>query len=247
MDSCFAGKVAVVTGGSSGIGGAVVEELCRQGCKVHFCSRHSDENGYCKRWPGLAHYTKCDLTSPQEIQDWIGGVIAKEGCIDYLVNNVAYDGRTPFEEVTSDAFDKFVSINLRAALLVSHAALPGLRKGTGKAIVSMGTTNWMVSLAPFTLYSSAKSGLIGFTRALAREFGPERIRANMVSPGWVMTKKQLELYVTDADKEWLLHDQAIPFLLEEKHIVPPVLFLLSDGASAITGQNLVVDCGKYMQ
>ncbi len=247
MESCFAGRVAVVTGGSSGIGGAVVEELCRQGCKVYFCSRHEDENGYCARWPGLAHYTRCDLTSPQQIEEWIGSILAKEEAIDYLVNNVAYDGRTPFEEVTSDAFDKFVSINLRAALLVSHAALPGLRKGKGKAIVSMGTTNWMVSLAPFTLYSSAKSGLIGFTRALARELGPEHIRANMVSPGWVMTKKQLELYVTEEDKKWLLREQAIPCLLEEKNIVPPVLFLLSDAAAAITGQNLVVDFGKYMQ
>ncbi len=137
--------------------------------------------------------------------------------------------------------------NLRAALLTSRAALPGLRKGDGKAIVNMGTTNWMLGLAPFSLYSAGKSGLVGLTRALARELGPEGIRANMVSPGWVMTKKQLELYVTEQDKSDLLRDQALPFLMEEKHIVPPVLFLLSEMAVAVTGQNLVVDCGKYMQ
>jgi NAD(P)-dependent dehydrogenase (short-subunit alcohol dehydrogenase family) len=243
----FAGRVAVVTGGSSGIGGAVVEELCRLGCKVHFCSRHGDENGYGGKWPALAFHAQCDLTSPQAIQDWVGSVVEREGRIDYLVNNVAFDGRTPFDGITAEAFDRFVSVNLRAAVLMTRAALDGLRRGEGRAIVNLGTTNWMLGLSPFTLYSSTKSGLVGFTRALARELGRERIRANMVSPGWVMTAKQLELYVTEQDKADLLRDQSLPFLMEERHIVSPVLFLLSKGAEAVTGQNLVVDCGKFMQ
>ena len=246
-DMDFTGRVAVVTGGSSGIGAAIVRELCRRGARVHFCSRHDDAAQLAEACGGRAVHTRCDLADPEALREWIEGVTEREGRLDYLVNNVAYDGRTPVDEVTAEAFDKFIAVNLRAALLASRAALAGLRKGDGKAIVNMGTTNWMLGLAPFSLYSAGKSGLVGLTRALARELGPEGIRANMVSPGWVMTKKQLELYVTEQDKSDLLRDQALPFLMEEKHIVPPVLFLLSEMAAAVTGQNLVVDCGKYMQ
>ena len=161
--------------------------------------------------------------------------------------NLLYDGRLAFEDGDENDFEKFISINLRAAYLSANAALPGLRAGTGRSIVNLGTTNWMLGLSPFTLYSSAKSGLIGFTRALARELGPEKIRVNMVSPGWVMTEKQIELYVTEQDKKDLLKDQALPFLLEESHITPAIKFLLSEQSAAITGQNLVVDGGKLMQ
>jgi NAD(P)-dependent dehydrogenase (short-subunit alcohol dehydrogenase family) len=247
MTDEFNGKVAVVTGGSSGIGGAVVKELAQRGCRAYFCSRHGDEFDLAGQTGGLAIGATCDLTDSRQTQAWIADVIAKEGHIDYLVNNVAFDGRRAFAEATLEEYDQLIAINLKAAFVTAQAALPGLRAGSGRAIVSMGTTNWMLGLSPFTLYSSAKSGLIGFTRALARELGPEGIRANMVSPGWVMTAKQLELYVTEQDKKDLLRDQALPFLLEEAHIVPPILFLLSEGAKAITGQNLVVDAGKYMQ
>ena len=247
MTDEFNGKVAVVTGGSSGIGGALVKELASRGCKAHFCSRHGDEFDLAGQTNGLAQGAVCDLTDIASMKAWIASVIHQEGRIDYLVNNVAFDGRRSFQDASADEFDQFIAINLKAAFATTQAALPGLRAGTGRAIVSLGTTNWMLGLAPFTLYSSAKSGLVGFTRALARELGPEKIRANMVSPGWVMTQKQLELYVTEQDKKDLLRDQALPFLLEERHVTPAIIFLLSQNAQAITGQNLVVDAGKYMQ
>ena len=91
-----------------------------------------------------------------------------------------------------------------------------------------------------------RSGIVGFTRSLARELGHEGIRANMVSPGWIMTEKQLRLHVTEDDKAGLLRDQALKFLLEPRHVSPAVLFLLSSASSAITGQELVVDGGKFM-
>ena len=104
----------------------------------------------------------------------------------------------------------------------------------------------MLGLNPFTLYGAAKSGLIGFTRSLARELGKEMIRANMVSPGWIMTERQLEEFVTEQDKADLKRDQALPFLLDESCVTPVVLFLLSNQAKGITGQNLIVDGGKLM-
>jgi NAD(P)-dependent dehydrogenase (short-subunit alcohol dehydrogenase family) len=92
-----------------------------------------------------------------------------------------------------------------------------------------------------------REALERFTRSLARELGPEGIRANMVSPGWIMTEKQLREHVSEQDKRDLLRDQCLKFLLEAPHVTPTVLFLLSSAACAVTGQNLVVDGGKYMQ
>lgn len=247
MTNEFFNKIAVVTGGSSGIGSAIVKELAAKGCTVCFCSRNGDVNNLCVGGNGKIHSAICDLSCPDQIKSWIGNIINTFGKIDYLINNAAFDGRVNFNDADELEFEKFISVNLRSAFLVSKAALPGLRAGQGKAIVNLGTTNWMLGLAPFTLYSSAKSGLIGFTRALARELGREQIRVNMVSPGWIMTDKQLTEYVTEQDKADLLRDQALPFLLHEEDVVPAINFLLSQSARAITGQNLIVDGGKLMQ
>lgn len=131
--------------------------------------------------------------------------------------------------------------------MITHACLDLLRAGEGKSVVDIGTTNYMMGFVEMTLYKAAKSGIVGFTRSLGRELGPEGIRVNMVSPGWIMTPKQLREYVTPEDKTALLQEQSLKFLLEPQHITPFVLFLLSSGASAMTGQNLVVDGGKILQ
>ncbi len=247
-DTEFKGKVALITGGTAGLGRHLVLELARLGAEVFFCGRDTvqgrEVEAMCE---GRGHYCQCDVTHPEDISTFIETAAGFNGSIDYLVNNVAMDSRVNFEDITIEQFDKFIATDLRAALLISRAALTGLRAGTGKAIINLGTTNYMLGLAPFTLYSSAKAGLLGFTRALARELGPEMIRVNMLSPGWIMTEKQLELYVTEQDKSDLLRDQALPFLLTEEQTTPPLLFLLSSAANGITGQNLVVDGGKLMQ
>lgn len=247
MKNEFKNRVAVVTGGTSGIGRAVVLALAGAECEVWFCGRNGDESGVEASCKGFGHYVRCDVARSDECEKFIGGVLANRGKVDYLINNVAFDGRLSFDQADNEAFERFIGVNLRVAVQITRFALPGLRAGQGRAVVSMGTTNWMLGLSPFTLYSAAKSGLLGFTRALARELGPEKIRVNMISPGWVMTEKQLKLYVTEQDKTELLRDQALPFLLTEKNIVPPILFLLSQGAGAVTGQNLIVDGGKLMQ
>lgn len=244
----FRGKVALVTGGTAGLGCHLTLTLAGLGVDVFFCGRDSERGRAVERQcGGRGHYCRCDLTVPEEIAALAATVTEFNGRIDYLVNNAATDRRVGFEEVTAGEFDHFIAADLRAAVLTARAALPGLRCGEGKAMVNLGTTNYMLGLAPFTLYSSAKAGLMGFTRALARELGPEMIRVNMLSPGWIMTEKQLKLYVTEKDKADLRRDQALPFLLTEEEITPPLLFLLSAAARGITGQNLVVDGGKLMQ
>ena len=139
------------------------------------------------------------------------------------------------------------ALNLRSFLLMSRACLELLRKGEGKSIVNISTANYLHGLEPFTIYNATKSGILGFTRSLARELGKEGIRVNMISPGWIMTEKQLRKYVTEEDKQTLLREQCVKHLIEAKQVSPVMLFLLSSAACAMSGQNLVVDGGRYFQ
>ncbi len=244
----FAGRVAVVTGGSEGIGYDFCRALCEVGCAVYFCSRNAEKGELAAKALGrLAHYHRADLTAPNQIKSFAAYVREMAGRIDYLVNNAANDDRIGFEELTVEECDRMWALNLRSFLLMSRACLELLRNGEGKSIVNISTTNYMFGFEPFTIYNATKSGILGFTRSLARELGTEGIRVNMISPGWIMTEKQLRKYVTQEDKQALLRDQCIKHLIEAKHVSPVMLFLLSSAAGAMSGQNLVVDGGKYFQ
>lgn len=247
MHSEFAGRIAVVTGGSDGLGLDFCRALCDADCEVYFCSRDASRGQAAVQSLGPhAHYVQADLAHATQIAAFASEVGDAAGRVDYLVNNVAVDDRIPFEVVTAEACDRLWQVNLRSYLLVARALLDLLRAGEGNSIVNVGTTNYMLGLEPFTLYNATKSGIVGFTRSLARELGPEGIRVNMLSPGWIMTGKQLREHVTEQDRHDLLRDQSLKFLLTPDHVTPALLFLLSSAAGAITGQNLVVDGGKFM-
>ncbi len=156
------------------------------------------------------------------------------------------DLRIELTAATVEDFDRIIAVNLRSYFLVTQAALGYLQAGAGKAIVNIGIDELdVLGEAPFTLYSSAKAGILGSARAGAR--GRPRASANMISPGWIMTERQLAERIQPGDRESLLADQALKFLLTEEHVTPATLFLLSSAAAAITGQNLIVDAGKHMQ
>ncbi len=244
----FAGRVAVVTGGSVGLGRHLVAALVTLGTEVFFCARGAEAGETLAAELGpRAHFVPCDLAEPAQARAFVEQAGTFRGSIDYLVNNAAVDPRIEFAAATVEDFDHIIAVNLRSYFVVTQAVLPYLKAGAGKAIVNIGTTNWMLGEAPFTLYSSAKAGILGFTRALAREVGPFGIRANLVSPGWIMTERQLAERIQPGNRTALLAAQALKFLLAEEHVTPATLFLLSSAAAAITGQNLVVDAGKYMQ
>ena len=246
--SDFAGRVAVVTGGSDGLGRDLVTELVALGADVFFCaSTRPKGTALAKSLGPRAHFMQADLRSPAAARRFVKRAAAFKGHIDYLVNNAAIDPRLAFERASVRDFDQLIAINLRPMFVVSQAALPALRRGTGRSIINVATTNFLLGLAPFTLYNASKSGIVGFTRSLARELGPSGIRVNTVSPGWIMTDRQLREHATARDRAELLEAQALKFLLTEEHVTPLTLFLLSSSARGITGQNLVVDGGKFMQ
>jgi len=244
----FCGTVAVITGGTSGLGQHLAETLVALGADVFFCGTNRGRGETIAAGTGgRGNFVQCDLRDHGQAAGFVRQAGEWAGRIDYLVNNAAVDPRIEFESATVGDFDRMIETNLRPYFIVSQAALPWLEKGAGKSIVNVSTTNYMLGLAPFTLYNAAKPGIIGFTRSLARELGPRGIRVNVLSPGWIMTERQLRDHVTEDDKRQLLRDQALPFLLTERHVTPVTLFLLSKAAAGITGQNIVVDGGKVMQ
>ena len=244
----FVGRTAVVTGGSEGLGQDFCRALCEVGCDVFFCARSSSRGSAAARALGpKAHYFQADLTSSEQIAAFAAHVREHTNRVDYLVNNAANDDRITFRDFTLEQCERMWQLNLRSYILTARAFLELLLAGTGKSILNIGTANWMLGLAPFSLYNATKSGILGFTRSLARELGRDGIRVNMLNPGWVMTEKQLRKYVTEEDKKMLLQEQSLAFLVEPRHVSPVMLFLLSSAAVAVTGQNLVVDAGRVMQ
>jgi D-xylose 1-dehydrogenase len=244
----FNGRVAVITGGSEGIGRDFVRILCEFGCKVYFCARNAEHGKEVEKAYGPnSHFVQVDLAIPEQISAFAAHVKEREGAVDYLVNNAANDDRIKFRDITVEEADRMWKLNIRSFILTSRAFLELMLKGKGKSIVNIGTCNWMIGEVPFTLYNATKSGIVGFTRSLARELGPDGIRVNIVDPGWVMTEKQLRKYVTDADKKMLLEVQCMKHLIEPKHVSPVLLFFLSSASAAVSGQNLIVDGGRILQ
>ena len=248
LGHAFTDRVAIVTGGTDGIGRDIALQLALAGCHVWVCGR-SREKGEktAALCPSQIHFVPTDLTDSAACISFVKRVTDAHGAVDYLVNNAADDSRIAFEDVDDAAFEKQMAINLRPLFTITRAALPALKSSQGKAIVNLCTTNYMLGLVPFTLYNAGKSAIIGMTRSLARELGSDNIRVNTVSPGWIMTLKQLEKYCTPDDQKQLLHDQCLKRLMTPEDVTPTVMYLLSQLARGVTGQNIIVDGGKVMQ
>jgi NAD(P)-dependent dehydrogenase (short-subunit alcohol dehydrogenase family) len=242
----FTGKIALVTGGSKGIGAHLSASLAKLGADVFFCGRDEKAGKKLARKIGKrGHFIQCDLASNDGPADFAKAAGAFKGRIDYLVNNVATDPVGEFEKVSHELFEKIWRVDMRSYFFCAQAALPFLEKGTGKAVVNISTTSYLLGWPDATAYDSAKGGIVGFSRCLARYLGPRGIRVNTLSPGWIMTERQLREKVSQHDKDDLLATQCVKELMTEAHVTPATLFLLSRAAAGIAGQNLVVDGGKY--
>jgi NAD(P)-dependent dehydrogenase (short-subunit alcohol dehydrogenase family) len=230
-------EVIVCPGGYCG-----VCPQCRTG-NTHYCKQafSTGGDGIDDVWPGAFAESmmtrECSLYHKPKNISWDAAALTEP-------LSGAWKGRIAFQEASQEDFDSFIANNLRPYFFVTQAALPFLEKGDGKAIVNVSSTNPIIGLPLFTVYNSTKAGIVGFTRSLAREVGPLGIRANILTPGWIMTERQLKDYVTEADKRELMQVQSVKRLLTEQHVTPVTLFLLSKAAGGITGQIIVVDGGR---
>ena len=241
------GKSVLVTGGGSGIGASIVHAFARQKAKVGFldiarepASRLVEE---LTATGATVYFEHCDLTDITALRSAIARIRANIGPVSVLVNNAAHDERHATETVTPEYWDDRIAVNLKHQFFAAQAVLPDMKEAREGAIINFGSVSWMIGQGGMAAYTASKSGILGLTRSLARDFGSFNIRVNAVAPGWIMTERQLEKWVTPEGEAEILKSQCLKRKLYPDDISRVVVFLASEEASACTNQQYVVDGG----
>ena len=241
------GASVFITGGGSGIGAALTEGFLRQGARVAFVQR-SDAAPFVDRMAAETEnrplFLPCDVTDIAALKAAVAAAAEAHGDISVLVNNAANDQRHKTLEVDEAFWDWSMAINLKAYFFAAQAVIAGMQRLGGGSIVNFSSVSYMMGNAGYPVYATANSAITGLTRSLAREFGPDRIRVNALMPGWVMTERQKDLWVTPETLDPHLDRQCIRDPLQPGDIVGGALFLASARAARMmTGQALVIDGG----
>lgn len=240
-------RTVLVTGGAGGIGASIVTHFAAQGSKVGFLDKDVKSAralvGRLRRKRQKVHFEECDLADIDALRSAIAGVRKTFGPITVLVNNAAHDERHTLDEITPEYFDDRIRVNLRHQLFCIQAVVADMKKAGNGAIVNMSSNSYMMGTPGMPVYTAAKAAVVGMTRGLARELGPFNIRVNAFAPGWIMTKRQLALWVTpEADAE-RAEGQCLKRRLYPDDMARAILFFASDEASAATNQTFVFDGG----
>jgi NAD(P)-dependent dehydrogenase (short-subunit alcohol dehydrogenase family) len=183
------------------------------------------------------------VSDVRNLQAAIGDAAAELGDFSVLVNNVASDDRHATLEVTAEYWDERMAINQRPAFFAIQAVLPGMQRLGGGSIINLGSTGWKARTPGYPAYATAKASVMGLTRGLAKELGAHRIRINVVSPGWVMTERQLRLWAVPDMAGEIARSQCLPDPLQAPDVAGMVLFLAADDSRACTAQEFIVDGG----
>lgn len=242
------GRVVFVTGGGSGIGESLVEHFCGQGAKVTFVDiAAGPSQGVVDRIAakGLPKpdFIPCDLRQIEDLRKAIAMTQAKYGPIRVLCNNAGNDDRHWTKDVTVDYWDDRMAVNLRPQFFAAQAVRDQMREAGGGSIINFGSITWMVGDPDCPAYVTAKAAITGLTRALAREFGPEKIRVNCMIPGWVMTERQMRLWLTPEGERQIDDRQCLKERLYPADIARMALFLAADDSRMCTSQHFIVDGG----
>jgi NAD(P)-dependent dehydrogenase (short-subunit alcohol dehydrogenase family) len=237
-----------VTGGGSGIGAAIVSAFAQQGARVAFVDVAEEASHALAQQLGQAGHAPpwwrvCDVRDVAALQASISEAAAALGDFSVLVNNVASDDRHSLASVTPAYYDERMAINERPAFFAIQSVVPGMQRLGGGAIINMGSTGWQGKGGGYPCYAVAKSSVNGLTRGLAKTLGQDRIRINTVSPGWVMTERQIQLWLDAEGEKEIQRNQCLPDKLLPHDIARMVLFLASDDAAMCTAQEFKVDAG----
>jgi len=239
----LAGKRVVVTGGGSGIGAGMVEAFARQGARVTFLDIAEQDSlalqARLATLPAPPVFRRCDLTN----LDTLAQVFADIGTVDILVNNAANDDRHKVEEVTPEYWDERIAVNLRHLFFAAQAVSAGMKKAGGGSIINLGSVSWHSAIENLSVYETAKAGIEGMTRAMARDLGESSIRVNTVIPGAVRTPRQMKLWHTPEEEAKILAQQCLKKRVDPIHVTAMVLFLASSDAAMCTAHNYWVDGG----
>ena len=241
-------KKVFITGGGSGIGASIVEHFCEQGSNVFFIDINEKSSNKlvsdCKNKKfSVPTFINCDLLNIKFLQNTISKIISDNGAIDILVNNAANDERHSIDEVTEEFWNERMNVNLRHYFFTVQSVKKAMIENKGGSIINIGSVSWMIGQGGMAAYTAAKSGVVGLTRSFARDLGEFNIRVNSVVPGWVMTERQIEKWLTPESEADMMKKQCLKHKLMPSDIAKTVLFFGSDQSSGCTNQDYIVDKG----
>jgi NAD(P)-dependent dehydrogenase (short-subunit alcohol dehydrogenase family) len=242
-------RVVFVTGGATGIGAEEVMQFAGQGAKVAFIDIADDaaerlvETLRAAGYPA-PDYQHCDVKDITALQAAIVSVGQRLGMVTVLVNNAANDQRHKFEDVTPEFWNERMATNLRHQFFAIQAVAPMMRAAGGGSIINFGSISWHTSQGGMPAYTTAKAAVEGLTKGMARDLGPDRIRVNTVIPGWIMTQRQIDLWLTPEAEAQLMLNQCLKEKVYPADVARMVLWLASDDSRMCTSQLWVVDGGR---
>ena len=237
----------LITGGASGIGESLVEAFVAQGARVAFLDIADEAaSGLLERLSeGMHHapvYHRCDLMDLDALGSAIREVQAAFGAVDILINNAGNDDRHSIEEVTPQYWDNRFAVNLRHMFFAAQAVVPDMKAAGQGVILNFGSISWHLALKDLVLYQTAKAGIEGLSRALARDLGGYGIRVNTIVPGNIQTQRQMKWYTPEGEAE-IVAAQCLDRRVQPHDVAALTLFLASDDARMCSGHDYFIDAG----
>lgn len=237
-------RTVFVSGGAAGIGEGFVKAFQAQGSRVAFVDISRDRGEALARdLGGTIWFKTCDVTDTGAYQATIRAAAEALGPITVLVNNAAHDERHKLEDVTPEYWDERIAVNIKHQFFAAQAVAPMMKEAGTGSIINLGSTSWKIGQGGMAAYTASKSGISGLTRSLARDLGPYNIRCNTLVPGWIMTERQLTLWLTPEADRMREASQCLKRRLYPDDVARVALFLASDDSSACTNQEFIVDGG----
>ncbi len=242
-------RVVFVTGGGSGIGAEDVARFAAQGARVGFVDIADEASqALVAKLKSDGHpepfFQHCNVTDISALRAAIAEVGRRLGPITVLVNNAAHDQRHNWQDMTPEYWDERMAVNLRHQFFAIQAVAPMMKAAGGGSIINFGSISWHASQGGMPAYTTAKAAVEGLTKGMARDLGPDGIRVNCVIPGWIMTERQIKLWLTPEAEENLLRMQCLKQKLAPADVARMVLWLASDDSRMCTAQLWVIDAGR---
>jgi NAD(P)-dependent dehydrogenase (short-subunit alcohol dehydrogenase family) len=245
----FAGKVAIITGGGSGIGEASAKELAREGASV-VVADYNEQDGQrvaeeIKAAGQQALFVKVDVSKEEDVQQMVQRTVEEFGGVHILFANAGIGDITPAAELSLDKWNQLIGINLTGVFLCCKHVIPEMQKAGGGSIINNASILGHVGQPGVTSYTAAKAGVVNLSRTLALDYAKDNIRVNSVCPGYIETPLLKEL--DEKARNFLVSRHPIGRLGRPEEIAKAVKFLASDDASFVTGASLLVDGGYTAQ
>ena len=242
-------RTVFVTGGASGIGAAEVEHFAAQGARVAFVDvAEAPAKALVARLTEAGHpapfFQRCDITDITALRAAIAAAGARLGPITVLVNNAANDQRHRWQDMTPEYWDERMAVNLKHQFFTIQAIAPMMAGAGGGSIVNFGSSSWHAGQGGMPAYTTAKAAIEGLTRGMARDLGADNIRVNCVIPGWIMTERQITLWLTPQAEADLMKAQFLKRRVMAEDVARLVLWLAADDSAMCSGHLWYADGGR---